>query len=651
MTLASDEVPVLGLGREATQAWITAALTVAGLLRERRIAAQRLAWSDGRDAARLHDIQERVANPPVRAMSDAELDAWERVDRETRRVAGPTGSVVVSVGQVGDRWGVVAEGAAIDGEPTDKTHVSCVDEDTAKWLADQLLAAGPAGVEKLQRFAALAAERADVARAGVREPEEQRLARTAAAVREVWDDWLGEVVTESPAFGALAWRLHEMEELGYAIKDVLCRIDEARLRDSEVRNPAALAEWFVENMVEKELKSHRVINLDTEEGLDGPAQHPDSTSLDREQPAAATVHDRGDAAGEAAARRAVVEPVLAEAMPAEVFEAVQRSRGYEATLALLHDLHERGAKAEPLLHKLPLEKIAAAHDPGGYLAAVLRRRAEQNQPQRTGINRTAMAELVHEGLPRKVADRVVDCRAWPTLAHRLADWNGQGLPLVDMLTKLPAGPIYRAEKPAAYAASLLAKAAATARQEQHPDRRRHSTDQQQTRHGAAERTRRPAADDAGGSSPDTGAVDAQLRWTEDLDPTDAIDRVALEATQGMGSTARIARVDQQLQGPAHGDQEPREAARPTDKTRDRQEILVDAAHPGPAGESAAAERRAALAEQRGALTAAAARAEVTLTRDSEAADAPTRPAGRAAREPAAPPSRRVLPQPEPGRSR
>jgi hypothetical protein len=652
MTAATgEEVPVLGPGREVTLAWSQAWLTIAGLVRQRRLADQRLAWSEGKNAARLHDIQERVANPSVRVMNADEREAWERVESETRRVDGPAGAVTVSVGQLGERWGVVAEGATPDGERTDSAYVSCVDEDTAKRLADRLLSAGPGGVEKLQRFATLAAERAEVARVGVREPEEQRLARTEAAIREVWDDELADIVIASPAFGALSWRLHEMEELGYAIKDVLRRIDAARLRDSEVRNPAALAEWFVENMVEKELKSQQVINLDSEEDLNATVPRADGTGLDGAQPAAAAAdQERDDAAREAAARREAVEPVLAQAMPADVLDAVQRSRGYEATLALLHDLHRRGATVEPLLHKLPLEQIAASPDPGGHLAAVLRRRAEQNRPQRTGVNRKVMAELVHEGLPPPVADRVVQCRAWPTLAKRLADWNGQGLPLVDMMSKLSAGPIYRADKPAALAVHLLAKAAKTASQEQHPDRG-HSTDQQ-TRHGDAERTSRgPAADDARGSNPHEGGDDAELGWTEDLDPADAIDRVALEATQDMGDATRVTRVQQQLRATAQGNQETGEAAaRPMNTTRGRQEIPTDATYSEPARESAAAKRRSADDLPADAPIAAAARAEVTLTPDGEATDTPTRPAGRARREPAGP-VRSVAPAQERGRSR
>ena len=101
-------------------------------------------------------------------------------------------------------------------------------------------------------FAALTAQRAAAAAGDLTEPDHVRHARAVAAVREVWSGPrlapLAETVVNSGAFGALAWRLHELEQRGYRYTDVLRRIDAARLVGRTVVDPAALAEYFVEQM-------------------------------------------------------------------------------------------------------------------------------------------------------------------------------------------------------------------------------------------------------------------------------------------------------------------------------------------------------------------------------------------------------------------
>src|SRR5215213_9130904 len=107
-------------------------------------------------------------------------------------------------------------------------------------------------IDRLHAFATLSARRAAAAADDLTEPDPDRLARTASAVRQVWAGprytALAEAIVASPAFPALAWRLHELEERGYAFTDVLGRIDPDRLMGPNVRDPAALAEWFVEQM-------------------------------------------------------------------------------------------------------------------------------------------------------------------------------------------------------------------------------------------------------------------------------------------------------------------------------------------------------------------------------------------------------------------
>jgi hypothetical protein len=80
--------------------------------------------------------------------------------------------------------------------------VSCADTATAMELADDLLAGGPEQVDRLHAFATLSARRAAAAANDVSEPEPARLARAAAAVRQVWTrpryTALAEAVVASP---------------------------------------------------------------------------------------------------------------------------------------------------------------------------------------------------------------------------------------------------------------------------------------------------------------------------------------------------------------------------------------------------------------------------------------------------------------------
>ena len=267
--MTESEVPTLGLGAEQRQMWTQAVMTMAYGVRERRHALGQVAWSDEQTAERTHERTERIADPAVRAMS---VDEWtEAVDRRQRGQGGERhthsggGWVTVWIGPLhdGGRTALLASaGPPGSTTPTATAAVSCADTATAVELADDLLAGGPDQVDRLHAFATLSARRAAAAAADVAEPEPARLARTAAAVRQVWTGprytALAEAVVASPAFPALAWRLHELAERGYAVADVLGRIDPDRLIGGTVRDPAALAEWFVERMA----PDLRVINLD-----------------------------------------------------------------------------------------------------------------------------------------------------------------------------------------------------------------------------------------------------------------------------------------------------------------------------------------------------------------------------------------------------
>jgi hypothetical protein len=86
------------------------------------------------------------------------------------------------------------------------------------------------------------------------ETQQQRLARTAAAVRKAWPEHVAEEVINRDAFGAMAHRLAELEDRGYEMADVLGNIPTDRLVGTDdynqpVRNPAAFAEWHIKQLV------------------------------------------------------------------------------------------------------------------------------------------------------------------------------------------------------------------------------------------------------------------------------------------------------------------------------------------------------------------------------------------------------------------
>jgi hypothetical protein len=85
------------------------------------------------------------------------------------------------------------------------------------------------------------------------ETQQQRLARTATAVREAWPEHVAEEIIGRDAFGAMAHRLAELEDRGYEMADVLDNIPTDRLVGTDdynqpVRNPAAFAEWHIKQL-------------------------------------------------------------------------------------------------------------------------------------------------------------------------------------------------------------------------------------------------------------------------------------------------------------------------------------------------------------------------------------------------------------------
>ena len=256
--MTESEVPTLGLGSEQRQMWTQTVMSLAYGVRQRRQALGQVAWSDEQTAQRRQERTARIADPTVRAMSTESGPRRRPAPTAPRRRAahperrGLGDGVDRPAQRRADRVAGHRRPRRGSTTPTATAAVSCADTPTAMKLADELLAGGPDKVDRLHAFATLSARRAAAAAHDLTEPEPDRLARTASAVRQVWAGprytALAEAIVASPAFPALAWRLHELEERGYAFTDVLGRIDPDRLMGRNVLDPAALAEWFVEQM-------------------------------------------------------------------------------------------------------------------------------------------------------------------------------------------------------------------------------------------------------------------------------------------------------------------------------------------------------------------------------------------------------------------
>jgi hypothetical protein len=417
--------------------------------REQRRRRERVAWSKAKAAEREYEKLQRRADPAVRAMTVHEQAAWaqrhQRPDRDPaaayiRRANLPTGTFSVTVEPWLQRWGLHAHGTTPDGRVVEAL-VSCADQAVATGLANAVAEKGVHAVGRLQDYAVRSAELAAAARSELRETNEQQLARTAVAVHEVWSGPLAEAITgapapgynltTNPAFEALARHLLELDERGYTPADVLRSIDPERLRGPTVKNPAALAASFVKKQQER----LSPINLDgpgTGTGAAGrAAPGPDDVEIEAET---------------------AVDDILASSLSSDDLRALRADDDVRRTVQALYS---EGLWVEGLLRDLPVEKVLAADHPGRYLAGVAEGRAEHLRPSPTGVDQGAMAALVRGSLEQPVADKVVNCRAWPGLAKHLEGWQQQGMPVGVMLESLPVSDIDRHSRPATYTRNLM----------------------------------------------------------------------------------------------------------------------------------------------------------------------------------------------------
>jgi hypothetical protein len=211
--MTESEVPTLGLGAEQRQMWTQAVMTMAYGVRERRHALGRVAWSDEQTAERTHERTERIADPAVRAMS---VDEWtEAVDRRQRGQGGErhahsgSGWVTVWLGPLdGGRITLLASAGPPVRPPNHDGRGGLRRHRHRDGTRRRPARRRPGSGRPLHAFATLSALRATAAASDLAESEPARLARTAAAVRQVWTGSrytvLAEAVVASPAFPALA---------------------------------------------------------------------------------------------------------------------------------------------------------------------------------------------------------------------------------------------------------------------------------------------------------------------------------------------------------------------------------------------------------------------------------------------------------------
>jgi hypothetical protein len=232
--------------------------------------------------------------------------------------------------------------------------------------------------------------------------------RTVAAVREVWPAEVAGQIVDRPAFGAFAHRLHQLEQRGYEMRDILGMVRPDELvgtdrRGEPVRDPAAFAEWHLKQLAkslpEKAATDAGIAQLEryvAEHTRRGPRDGHDN---DREAEggttdttAAQTDHDLAhverDVAGQAHDRAEDLE-----AGPEQREAAAAEAEGHEQYAAELADAaggHETAAE----------ETYAGAYDQGAEPAKL----AGQSHPR--SINEALKAQQRAQAQRQGQAPRV-----------------------------------------------------------------------------------------------------------------------------------------------------------------------------------------------------------------------------------------------------
>jgi hypothetical protein len=265
----------------------------------------------------------------------------------------------------------------------------------------------------------------------------------------------------------------------------------------------------------------------------------------------------------------------------------------------------RGLASEILARGEP----EAVHRLGGHVERAERVVAQHTAAQASAppVDREAMAAHLRGAWPADVAAAALNCRAWPTLAERLAAAQHDGYDLDRLLGRMSTSRIPTARKPAAFASWMLDQATG-----------RGTTD---GGYGQAPRT-------SESRHPDHDEI---VSWVDQLDPASMIDRVGALGVLGYCGTGvdtrLVTRFPDLLDDAAH-DEGKAAAAEGLAAERERSAAAHQATVDDPStpqredldGQALAgrdlheaAAAHATAAESHGAANAAVARANVTLT--------------------------------------
>lgn len=118
---------------------------------------------------------------------------------------------------------------------------------------DQQRASTPEQAGAVEQEHLVAAEVGSDESRAPRESAEQLQERAAAAVWREWPEHVAEQVTDSPAFGAMAHRMGQLEQRGWSMPEVLGMLGQERLIGTdaygrEIRNSAAFGEYLLKEL-------------------------------------------------------------------------------------------------------------------------------------------------------------------------------------------------------------------------------------------------------------------------------------------------------------------------------------------------------------------------------------------------------------------
>lgn len=640
-----QDVPLLGLGREQNQAWAQLMLVTANLLRQRRMELGQAAWSRQGAADRMAQQYANDLDPRVRAMAaadeaafrDASANGGEGFEHRTSDEAQFGWIVHTTAGPMPENspsgargaWGLWAHGSY--NEKSLSVFVVVPDRETALGLQDEVTRGEQRTLKSLGKLGTYGFLRAEHARTEVREDTVQLRERLAHGLHTAWADdpdlvsgvlryGFQETSSRNPSIDMLAHKLSRLEDRGYAIEDVLGRLDTDAIRawyhqqDPELCDLAGYTTSLVSQLADR----LHVVEAD-----------PVDPMVSREV----------DQALDQGLLEAGVKP-----------DRVYRSRSFGQVQAQLADLRSDGHDLTPLLAGLPGEKINDAVDPAAYLRAVVEKRARSSRPTgatpesgraaaeaETGVHRRGTdlgpaERMMRRYLAPETANSVIGCRAWPGLAKQLLVWKEQSAPVAKELANLPEDRIRRAVTPAGYLKTLLRRGVEF-RENEARTLRDVEGRERDTEHTARLRTLTDV-DEPDTPAPVTQAVHDGVPPSpfnvRELDPTNAVERAALEMSRGAGTVEDDAYIEQILMAPDPGEvwtkfnraaeargraaaaeeQADAHARTPDDlDTRPREDLIGQA-------EASVEQRRAdresmvAAAEESGVATGAALRAEI-----------------------------------------